>query len=167
MAMQERKLRLPGCDLLPQPEDAEATLANVGAVQDHEGVRGKLWLPREEIVARSLIGMEAVDVEKVDQSVLKMRQRVIEGRANEAGKRAIARIMEGREIAIDLLGIEAGVLIAFPRVDCKARGGQVQGFHRLAHSRVGHAGMGSEFDDRRWLQHINEPEGERHMLCPC
>src|SRR5215813_3473758 len=167
MAMQERKLQLPGRDLLPQPEDTEATLANVGVVQDHDGVRGKLWLPREEIVAHSLIAMEAVNVEKVDRSVLKMRQRVVEGRANEAGKRAVARIMEGREIAIDLLGIEASVLIAFPRVDGKAGGGQVQGFHRLAHSRIGHACMGSEFDDRPWLQHIHEPEGEGHMLCPC
>src|SRR5262245_35155512 len=97
-------------------------LANVGVMEDHDGVRGKLWLPREEIVAHSLIRMVAVNMEKLDRSVLKMRQRFVEGRANEAGKRAIPRSMEGREIAIDLFGVEAGVLVALPRVDRKAPG---------------------------------------------
>src|SRR5262249_47302318 len=149
-----------------EPKDAKAALSNVGVVQDHHGVGGEFWLPRKEIMADGLVGMQAVDVQKVDRRLLEMWQRVVEGRANEAGKSPIARSMESREIAIDLLGVKAGVLIAFPGIDGEAASWQAQHLHRLAHGGIGHARVSSEFDNCRWPQNIDKPEGEGHVLGP-
>jgi hypothetical protein len=95
-----------------------------------------------------------------------MRQRLIEGGADETGERAITFVVEHREVAIDFLTIEAGVLVSFPRVDSEAAGGQPEGIHGLAYCRIRDAVMSSQLNNRTRSQNVYEPEAEGHVLCP-
>src|SRR6185369_543552 len=65
-----------------------------------------------------------------------------------------------------LLAVEAGMLVALPRVDRVAAGVQFMPLHGLAEGEVGEAAMGPELDENPWAQRPDQPERERGMLVP-
>jgi hypothetical protein len=106
--------------LVPEPEDAEVPLADVGVVEEHDRPVRKLGQPGLVIVADVIVVVAAVDVQEVDRAVDEMVERLVERRPDQARERAVAGVVVSPELLQDLVAIEPGVLVPAPRIDREA-----------------------------------------------
>ncbi len=147
MAVQELETWIPRRELGPQLPDAEAALAHVGVVEQHHRAARELRRPALEIGPHLLVGVAAVDVQQVERALGEIRQRLVEGAAQQFREAGIARVVEAAQRAVDLLAIEPGVRVTLPGIDCVAPGLELLAQHRFAERRIGDAVMGPELDD--------------------
>jgi hypothetical protein len=118
--------------------------------QDYSTV-AYLGQPGAEIVRDSFVGVKAVDVQKVDGPVVKLRERFLEASAQKIGKLPIVTIVVIVDLIENFLAIKSGVLISVPVVDGVAQAGKFALFDGLAKSEVSLAPVSAEFDDKAWL----------------
>src|SRR5438046_1457801 len=109
--------------LCPQLPDAKAPLADVGIVKDDDRTRRELGQPRFEIMADCLVCMKAVDVQKVDGLIRETCDAVVEQHPKQPREPGVVLLMIGVDSGKDLLAVVARVLVALPRVNGKASGG--------------------------------------------
>src|SRR4051794_35270925 len=96
-----------------------------------------------------------------------MRQRLIEGGADQGGEGRVTSAIMIPDLLKYLLAIEARMLVARPRVNCIAAALQVQRLYRLTERKIREACMRSKLDNEGWSQRFHQPEGEWRMFKPC
>ena len=108
-----------------------------------------------------LVGVQPIDVQKIDRLIFKIRQRLIEASPDQSGEVAVARIVIGNEVPIHLLTIKACLLVALPMIDSTAARSRVEVFNGLAKPTVGVACVYPELDEGTRTHRIDDPPGER------
>jgi hypothetical protein len=58
--------------LVPKTPDPEVQFAYVDVVEEHHGPTAKLGPPALKVVSKSLVGMQAVNVQKIDAAISEM-----------------------------------------------------------------------------------------------
>src|SRR4051812_7616059 len=109
--------------------------------------------------------MTAVDMENVDRSVGEPVAGLREGRADHLRKLVVAAIAP-QYILVDVLAVEAGMLVTFKGIDRKATGLELEPPHSLAKHEIGKSVVDAELHDRFRPQRIHKPEGEGCVLDP-
>ena len=116
--------------------DAETPFADVRVMEQHDSPSRELRPPGLEVVPHGVVRVQPVDVEQVDRTFLEVSDRVVEGRSDEARELGVMPLVVHGESLEDLLAVEPGVLVPFPRVDCVARRWDSQPCHRLTQREV-------------------------------
>jgi hypothetical protein len=135
-------------------------------VEEEDAAVGELRQPRLHIVRDRLVGVAAVDVKEVDRRVGEVRPRLVERLREEAGKRAVERVVVGAQLLEDLGPVRPGVDVALPRVDGVAARPEAERLHRLAERAVGIALPRPELDEHPGPQRGDGEERERNVLVP-
>ena len=113
-----------------------------------------------------LVAVATIDMQQVEAAIGELFDGVVEAGPQQAREASVAGIVEGGEICEDLLGVEAGLPIASPGIDCRALCRQPACPDRLAERRIGDAVMRAQFDQAARLQRLYEPERERDVAVP-
>jgi hypothetical protein len=66
MPVKKGEVRLPGDYFTPQLKDAKFSFPDIRIVKEHNGVGRQLRQPGLIVMLHGIIGMQAVDMEKVD-----------------------------------------------------------------------------------------------------
>ena len=166
MSVEKGEAWIPGRDLCPEAPHSEVCLAHVRVVHEHDRPVAQLRQPRLEVVADSLVGVKAVDVQEINAPVRELRQGVVERRPYEPGKCAEMMIVERGPLLEHIFAVEASLVITLPRVHGIGRGVEPKYLNRLRERRVAHAGVRPELHDRARPQRVDQPERERNMRYP-
>jgi hypothetical protein len=166
MAVQEFEAGMACAQFRPQLPYPEIMRVHVGVVEQHHGARREPVLPAGEILPHVVVEMPAIDVQQVDAARRHVRQRLVEAHAPQIRERAVARVVEAAQLGMHRLVVEAGMRVAFPRVDGGAAGVQVFAQHRFAERGIGHAVMRAELDQPPRAVIGDDPGGERHVAIP-
>ena len=66
----------------------------------------------------SLVGVQTIDVEKIDRAVGKIAHRLIEGHSQKAGKTTVTCFAIPFEARKNLFPVAIGMFVAMPGIDC-------------------------------------------------
>jgi len=130
-------------------------------MQQDDSATSYLGQPRAEVASYSIVGMKAINVQKVDGFVIKLGQCVVEASSEKIGKLPIVAIIVVVDLVENFLAVKAGVLIAVPVIDGVTQAGEFEFFDGLAKCEVGLAPVSAEFDDKAGLQ------GGDQIICKC
>jgi len=163
-----RELEVPksGAHFFPEAKHAEAFFPNLRVVKQHNGVVRQLVRPRHKIMLDVFVKMPAVNVQQIDCARRKLINGFVEGRANQAGKSRIVRIMIPAEFVKNVLAIQARVLVTLPGIDRKTLCIEVEALNALTKAGVGKPMVRSEFNDALGPMRLNQPECEWSVLRP-
>src|ERR1700722_19515401 len=164
--MQELERRVGVAEFGPDLPDTEVVPPDVGVMQQNNSSLRQLDAPAFEITFNSFVGMETVDVKKVNGSIGEVRQRLVESRAHQLGKSTVSGPDKSTQIQEYTLVIIAGMFVALPGVDGVAAAGDVAALHRLAKCTKGNAVVGAKFNHNTRTQCCDEPVREWHVTPP-
>jgi hypothetical protein len=119
-----------------------------------------------KIMGDVFVAVPAIDVQKINASIGHELQCIIEGRAQQGGKRRIATVVKRTQIAVDGIVIEPGMLVALPGIHRQGPSAEIAAQYRLAKSRVGDAVMCAQFDNAGRAVCCHQPMRERNMPIP-
>nr|WP_292002185.1 hypothetical protein [Chlorobium sp.] len=122
--------------------------------------------PEFEIVPDRLIGMQAVDVQKIDRSIAEMAYRIVEGHTQQPGKCFVMRVVICRDILKDLVVVEACMNVALPGIDCITPGIELMLCHALTEREVGVSCVRPEFYENTRPQRFDNPECKGNVPDP-
>src|SRR5262245_10239990 len=122
--------------------------------------------PGREIMLDVVVEMAAIDMEQIDAPVRELVDRVIESRANECREGGIPAVVISAHVLVDLLPVEAGVLVAAPRIHGEATRLDLQALDSLAEGEVRKSPVRAKLYQRGWTERLDEPEREWRVLEP-
>ncbi len=93
----------------------------------------------------SLVGVQTIDVEKIDRAIREMVHRLIEGHSQKAGKTTVTCFTIPLEARKNLFPVAIGMFVSMPGIDCVTFGVEGVLLYCLAKSKVGIPGMSPEF----------------------
>lgn len=149
----------------PELVDAEVVLNLHRVVEKNDGTFAEFGAPGFVVMFDGVVEVQAVDVKEVHRAVWDIRQGLIEGHAQECGKRFVLPVV-CEEVAVDGFLVMGGVGIAEPGVNRIAAGRKLQLLDGLTEGTVGDAVLGTEFEEDAGLQKFGEEQGEGRVFDP-
>src|SRR5260221_11792674 len=119
-----------------------------------------------EVLSDSLISVKTVDMQQIDGGLGEIGQRFVESAPEECREGAVALVMKALQVEIHLFAVRSCLIVAFPGIHCVAARIQPVVRPRFAKGRIGHAGMGAEFNERMRLAGSDDPVGKRDVAVP-
>ena len=101
-------------DLLPEFPNPETLLTLRDVVKEDDSARPHLGDPTPEIVFDRLVGMEAVDMKKINAPVVEAVREVVEESAQQRGEFGETAPVVCRDEVVDGVGIKSGLLFPSP-----------------------------------------------------
>lgn len=112
------------------------------------------------------VGMQTIDVQKINGAVLKFRERIVEASPQEIRELPIIAIVVLVDVIEDFFAIAADVLVSLPLIDGVTRAGKLLLFNRLAEGEIGFTPVGAQFDQKTRLYGRDQIIGEGQMTGP-
>ena len=166
VAVLELEARVARAEFFPVLPDAEVVATHGDVMQQHYAALAKLGQPALEVVTHRLVGMQAVDMQKIQRAIGELAQRFIEGHLQQTRETAVARVVLLAQLGQHFFTVEAGVLVALPGIHRVAAGRQAVAQHGLAEGQVGVALVRTQLDQLAWLEQAHQAEGEGNVTLP-
>src|SRR5208283_844827 len=122
--------------LIPESPDAEISHVLHDIVEDDHAPIAQLGSPCLVIVADSLVGVIAIDVQQIDLTVLKPLCGLVKGHLQQTGKGAIARVVVSPQFLKNLGADNPVMRVPLPGVDGKGACWQAKPLDGLAEPAV-------------------------------
>ena len=151
--------------LCPVAPDPEVAFPHLGIVKQDDRRFRQLGYPAFVIFLDVFVEMPAVDVQQIDGAVRDVCKGLREGLAKKGAERTVGGVF-GLNPGENLIAIEAGMLVALPRIHSETARFEIGLPNRFAETEIGIAVMRPQFDDPLRPGGLDEPHGERAMPQP-
>ncbi len=150
-------------EFVPEAPDTEVGMPGSDVVQQNDSTAADLRKPGREIVLHRFVGVQAVDVQKIDRLIAKLCHGIIKAHAQQIRKLPVVELVVAENFFVNFFAVESGVFIALPVVDGIAKGAEATFLDGLAKGEIRFAPVGAELDDQGRLRGQDEIVGKGKM----
>ena len=153
-------------DLCPKSPYTKVIPAHLSIVKQNDAALRHPGKPSFKVMAYRFVGVQPIDVQKIDAGICKMLYRLIKGHTHEGGECPITSVMVLTQCLVDVLTVPAGMLISHPGIHGITTRIQARHLDCLTESQVRNPRICTQLYQQTGLGHRNQPYGKRCVSRP-